>query len=109
MLTPQPGQRIPTGVEQHEKWFDSMARRDADKLRKTCLEAARILSPQLIVQKDSDRVEPMEPGPAQFHVDAPGIVGTRLKHLELIDGVGGGEVCADGPTLRSVPTVGPVR
>ena len=47
----------------------------------------------------------MKPGPAQFGIDAPGVVGAGLKHLELIDGVGGDEVGADGPTLGLIPIV----
>ena len=73
------------------------------------MEAAGILRPQLIMQEDPHRVEPVEPGPAQFGIDAPRVVGAGLKHLELIDRIGGDEVGADGPTLRLIPTVGAVR
>src|SRR5262249_6417447 len=34
-LSAQSGQRVPTGVEQDKQWFDTMPRRDADKLRET--------------------------------------------------------------------------
>ena len=46
-----------------------------------------VLGPQLIVQEDPHCVEPVRPGHAQLGVDAPGVVGARLEHLELIDGV----------------------
>ena len=64
-----------------------MARRDGDKLRQTSLEAAVILGPELIMEKDPHTVEPVQPGPAELGIDAPGVVGVGLKHLELIDGV----------------------
>src|SRR5262249_47039867 len=51
------GERIPTRVEQDKQWFDAMARRDGDKPRKTSLEAAMILGPQLIVEKDPHCIE----------------------------------------------------
>lgn len=65
-------ERIPTGVEQDEEWFNAVARRNADKLCKTALEASPVLGPELIVQEDPHSVEPVHLGPAEFGVDAPG-------------------------------------
>ena len=63
-----------------------MARRDGDKLRQTSSEAAVILGPELIMEKDPHTVEPVKPCPAQLGIDAPRVEGGGLKHLELIDG-----------------------
>lgn len=108
MLATDPGHRIPARVEKYKHRFDAMPRRDADELRETCLKSPRILRPELIVEKDAHRVQAVEPGPAQFGVDAPWVVAAGLEHLELIDGVGRNEVGTDGPTLRLVPTIGTV-
>ena len=108
MLATHLGMRVPAGVEQHEQRLDAMTGRDVDELRQTRLEAAGILSPQLVVQEDADRVQSVQPGPTQFGVDAPRVVGARLEHLELIDRGGGDEVRADRPALGLVPTVGTV-
>jgi hypothetical protein len=38
------------------------------------------------VQEDPHGVEPERPRHAQLVIDAAGVIGARLKHLELIDG-----------------------
>jgi hypothetical protein len=81
------GVRVPTRIEEDEQRFDAVARRDVDKLRKSRLEATLILGPELVVQKHPDTVESIKPRPAEFGIDARGIEGVALKHLELIDGV----------------------
>jgi hypothetical protein len=81
------GERIPTGVKEDKEWFDAVARRDGDKLRETHLEARGIMRPELIVQENPHRVEPVQPGPAELGIDAPRVEGVGLKHLELVDGV----------------------
>ena len=81
------GKRVPAEVEQDEQWFDALARRDGDEPRETALESSVILGPELIVQEDPHRVEPGGAGPAQLGVDALGVEGVGLKHLQLIDGV----------------------
>jgi hypothetical protein len=83
-----------------------MARRDGDKLRQTSSEAAVILGPKLIMEKDSHSVEPVQPGPAELGIDAPGVKGVGLKHLELIDGVRGDVVRADEPSAMPEPAMG---
>ena len=65
--------------------------------------------PQLVVQEHPDRVQFVQSGPTQFGVDAPRVVGARLKHLELVDRRGGDEFRADRPTLRLIPPVGSIR
>ena len=108
MLATHLGMRVPAGVEQHEQRFDPVAGRDADELRQAGLEAARILSPQLVVQEDPHSIESMCTGPTEFGIDAARVVRARLKHLELVDRRGGDEVRADGPALGLIPAVGPI-
>ncbi|BDB45626.1 hypothetical protein IWGMT90018_60720 [Mycobacterium kiyosense] len=81
---------------------------DTDELRQPGLEALPVLSPQLVVQEHPHRVEPVEARSAQLAVDAGGIVGAGLKHLELIDRRRGRVVAPDEPTLRLIPVVGTV-
>ena len=79
MLAAYLGMRIPAGVEQHEQRFDAVASGDADELRQTGLEATRILSPELVVQEDSHRIESMQTGPTEFGVDAARVVGAPAE------------------------------
>lgn len=51
------------------------------------------------------RVEPVGAGPAQLRVDAPGVVGVGLEHLQLVDCARRDVVRADRPTLRLIPRV----
>src|SRR6476620_11911144 len=85
-----------------------MARRDRDELREPAGEAGAILGPQLIVKEHPHGVEPDQPARAQLAVDASRVVGSRLPHLELIDGVRRDVVRADEPALRLIPPVGAV-
>jgi hypothetical protein len=64
-----------------------VVRCDRDELPETALKALAILGPQLIVEEDPHSVEPEQPSHAQLTIDAPGVISSRLKHLELIDGV----------------------
>ena len=64
-LPARSGERIPTRVEEDKQRFDAVARRDADKLRETALEAPLILGPELIVEEDPHSVEPVEPRPSR--------------------------------------------
>ena len=85
-----------------------MAGRDRDELGKTAGEALAILGPEQIVEKHPHGVEADLPSHAQLAIDAAGLIGARLKHLELIDGVRGDVVRADEPTLRLIPGVGAI-
>lgn len=60
------------------------------------------------MQEYPHRVELVLLGPAEFDIDAVRVEGVGLKHLELVDGVRGDVVGADGPGLRLIPTVGSV-
>jgi len=79
---------------------------DPDELRQARLEAVRVLGPQLIVQEHPHSVESGGPGPAQLDMDAQGVEGVGLEHLQLVDGGGRDVVGADEPALRPVPAVG---
>jgi hypothetical protein len=101
--------RIPAGVEQHEQRLDAMAGRDADELRQSGLETARILRVQLVVQEDPHGIESVQTSPTEFGVDAARVIGAWLEHLQLVDRSGGDEVGADRPALGLVPTVSSIR
>src|SRR3984957_11316700 len=108
MLATDWGIEVLFALEQHEQRLDAMTARDVDELRQTGLEAAGILSPQLVVQENPYRVQSVQSGPTQFGVDAPRVVGAGLEHLEVVDRGGGDEGRTDRPPLGLVPTFGTV-
>ena len=61
--------------------------------------------PRQIVQENAHGVEAQRFGPAEFQIDALGIEGFRLPHLQFVDGGGGDVVAADQKGLVLVPRV----
>jgi hypothetical protein len=101
--------RVPARVEEDEQRLDAVAGGDPDELRDAAQEAGAVLGPQLIVQEHPDGVEPDLAGHLQLTVDAPGVVGACLPHLDLVARGGGDVVGAHQPALLPVPGVGLVR
>ena len=105
MLRAEFGVGIPAGIEEDEEGADMMFRRDGEEDADTVTEAVGVLLPDQVVKEDAHGVHAEGFGPAQLEVDAFGVEGFGLPHLELIDGVGGDVVAADEPGLMGVPFI----
>ena len=97
---------IPAGIEQNEQRLDVMFGRDLEEAIDAALEAGRVLLPEQVMQEDAHGVHSNGLGPAEFLVDAGGIEGIGLPHLEFVDCGGGEVVGADEPGLAGVPAFG---
>jgi len=58
------------------------------------------------MQKDAHGIHADTFGPAEFFLDASGVEGGRLPHLQLVDGCGWREIAADELGLLLIPGVG---
>src|SRR5215469_17820061 len=96
---------LPARVEQDEDGSDVMARCDREEGVETLEEALGILLVELVLQEDAHGIHADGLGQAKLTVINSWIEGCGLKHLELVDGVGGDVVSADEPGLASVPGV----
>ncbi len=106
MLDTQLRVRVPARIEQDEDRLDVVLGGDRQKGVDALLETFRVLFPQLVMQEDAHGVHADAFGIAQFGVDFLRVEAARFPHLELVDGVLGGEVAADQPTLMAVPGIG---
>src|SRR5467141_1083067 len=98
--------RVPAGIEQNKKRFDVVFRRDLEKGIDTLAKSFRVLLPRKIMEKNAHGVEADGLCPAKLEVDALGIEGICLPHLEFIDCSRGNVVAPHEPRLLCVPIVG---
>ncbi len=82
-----------------------MAGGDGEKGVEAADEAFGILLPELVLKEDAHGVHADGFGEAQLAVVDGGVEGRSLKHLELVDGIGGNVVRADEPGLAAIPGV----
>jgi hypothetical protein len=71
-------------------------------------EAGGILLPEQVVEENAHCVHADAFRPAELQVDALGVEGRRLPHLQFVDGRRGDVVRADEPGLLPIPVVGPL-
>jgi hypothetical protein len=99
------GVGVPAGVEEYEDGTDAVVRGDGEKFVEVLLEAFGILLPELVLQEDAHGIHADTLRHAEFFVVELRIPGCGLKHLQLIDGVGGDVVGSHQPRLLGVPLV----
>ncbi len=106
MLGAEVGVGLPAGVEEYQKRLDMVLCCDGEEGVESFGEALGVLLPELILQEDAHGVHADGFGEGQLLVVELRVEGGGLKHLELVDGVGGDEVRAYEPGLLCVPGVG---
>jgi len=97
--------RLPAGIEQHQDRSNVMLCGDGKKRVEAGLESFRILFPELILKKHTDRVHPDRLRHSQLSVIQCRVERRCLEHLQFVDGVGRDIVCANEPGLLRIPLV----
>lgn len=100
--------RFPAGIEEHKDGADMMTGGDSKESIEAADESFGILLPELVLQEDAHGVHADGLGKAEFTVIDCRVEGGGLKHLELVDGVGGNIIGSNEPGLAGVPGVGGV-